>query len=439
MTTSLESSYQRFYDRLIQAPEYLGLPQAERQACKRFALLASRMGTDTLPADIELEAAFGSALDEASKLVARGALTIELADLLPASEPNGGQHEGAPDTAIPIHPAAEIFPMMSEAALNELAEDIKENGLLHPIVRHEGQVIDGRNRLTACQRAGMPPTFIEWSGTGSVVAWILSTNLHRRHLTDQQRAMVAGRVAAALALEGREKSVQNLRKNGASVEGLDPGPREEMAEDHSTPRAEDSEKKAPTKPRQNGASVEGLDPSPREHGKAAARAAALLNVSRDATNKATKILKDGDEQLVQAVTDGTVSLDAASTVAELPKKQQRELVQNGTVKKAAKKIRDVKAAAKSRGVPTEPTSEPEVATEHSGQRAVQEESASVDDFPLLAEAHAAIEAMVQTGRSAGRLAGVTRALEQVIAACARIEARYAGESAGAGDAVASSS
>ena len=425
MATTIKSPYERFYDRLLGAPEYLGLPSAERQACKRFVLLAAQLGTESAPADSELEAAYGPALDEAQQLVARGALTLELADLPLATEPEEAQTEVPAEAAIPIHPAAEIFPLMSDTALDELAQDIKANGLLHPIVRHEGKVIDGRNRLAACQRAGMPPTFIEWSGTGSVVAWILSTNLHRRHLTDQQRAMVAGRVAAALAIEGREKSVQNLRKNGGPVEGLDPGPREETANDPSAPGAEDSEKKAPEKPRKNGGSVEGLDPGPREDGKAAARAAALLNVSRDATNKATKILKDGDEQLVQAVTEGTVSLDAASEVVALPKKRQRELVQKGTVKKAAKKLRGVKAAAKTKGKATIKANAPEVRAEPEQQPGPVEETAPVDEFPRLAEAHAALDAMVLAGRGAGRIDGLTRALDRIITVCTEVEAKFA--------------
>ena len=68
---------------------------------------------------------------------------------------------------------------------------------------HEGKVIDGRNRLEGCHRAGVEPTFTEWTGTGSVVASILSVNLHRRHLSDQQRAMLAARVARSWRLKPR--------------------------------------------------------------------------------------------------------------------------------------------------------------------------------------------------------------------------------------------
>jgi hypothetical protein len=35
---------------------------------------------------------------------------------------------------LPIHPAAELFPLMSEAELRELGEDIQANGLQAPIV-----------------------------------------------------------------------------------------------------------------------------------------------------------------------------------------------------------------------------------------------------------------------------------------------------------------
>ncbi len=425
MTPSTESKHQTLCGRLLQAPEYLGLPSTTRPACRQFLLLSAQLGTDSPPNEDELEAAYGPALDEAGKLVAQGALTVELADLLPAIDPEGGQADAPAEGAIRIHPAAEIFPLMPEAALDELAEDIKANGLLHPIVKHNGQVIDGRNRLAACQRAGVKPTFVDWTGTGSVVAWILSTNLHRRHLTDQQRAMVAGRVAAAFAIEGREKSAQNLRKNGGLVEGLDPGPRGETEEDPSEPAAEDSHEDAPQKHRQNVDSVEGLDPGPREAGKAAVKAAALLNVSRDATNKAAKILKDGDQQLVQAVTDGTVSLDAASEVVKLPKRRQRELVKKGAVKEAAKKLRARRAASKPKSGSTAPTSEPEVIAVAAYEPAVQEEP--VDEFPLLAEAHAAIEAIVKTGRRTGRAAALTLALERIIAACAKLEAKFEAE------------
>jgi ParB-like chromosome segregation protein Spo0J len=57
---------------------------------------------------------------------------------------------------VDIHPAAELFPMMAPEQLAELAEDIKTNGLRVPIKRmRDGACIDGRNRLRACEMAGV--------------------------------------------------------------------------------------------------------------------------------------------------------------------------------------------------------------------------------------------------------------------------------------------
>ncbi|HEY1088570.1 MAG TPA: ParB N-terminal domain-containing protein, partial [Archangium sp.] len=61
------------------------------------------------------------------------------------------------------HPAAELFPMMSEGELNDLAKDIKDNQQKRPIVLFEGKILDGRNRYEACKRAGIAPTVEQWN------------------------------------------------------------------------------------------------------------------------------------------------------------------------------------------------------------------------------------------------------------------------------------
>ena len=55
-----------------------------------------------------------------------------------------------------FHDAANLFPLMDEPALAELADDIVEHGLREPIWRHrDGRIIDGRNRWLACANAGV--------------------------------------------------------------------------------------------------------------------------------------------------------------------------------------------------------------------------------------------------------------------------------------------
>jgi hypothetical protein len=106
-----------------------------------------------------------------------------------------------------VHPLADMFPMMSDEELDELAADIKENGLLNPIVRNkEGILIDGRNRLEACKRAGVIPKFETLNGTDPV-AYILAQNISRRHLNKGQQAM-----AVAFAYPEPEKGGRGKKK-----------------------------------------------------------------------------------------------------------------------------------------------------------------------------------------------------------------------------------
>jgi hypothetical protein len=97
-----------------------------------------------------------------------------------------------PDYGMPIHPVCDLFPMMDGNSLTGLAADIEANGLLHAIVLHEGQIVDGRNRLLACREAGVEPRFVEWqqtyTGAMPVDRWIWSLNVERRHLTPDQIA-----------------------------------------------------------------------------------------------------------------------------------------------------------------------------------------------------------------------------------------------------------
>lgn len=94
-----------------------------------------------------------------------------------------------------IHPAAELFPPMSDDEFGRLIADIRDHGQRDPIVVHQSAVIDGRNRFLACQRLGIEPKSVEWDGVGTIEAFVVSKNLHRRHLNESQRAMIAARLA----------------------------------------------------------------------------------------------------------------------------------------------------------------------------------------------------------------------------------------------------
>lgn len=98
---------------------------------------------------------------------------------------------------------ANFYPMLSEEALAELAADIKENGQQSPItVTSDGVLLDGRNRLKACEIAGVEPRVTVYEGDDEG-AFVRSSN-ERRHQSTGSRAM-----STALSLQ-----TDGYRRNG---------------------------------------------------------------------------------------------------------------------------------------------------------------------------------------------------------------------------------
>jgi hypothetical protein len=168
-----------------------------------------------------------------------------------------------------VHPAAGAFPLMSPDELRQLADDIATNGLVHPIVRNAvGVILDGRNRLRACEIAGIEPRYEQFKGTDAT-AFIVSTNLVRRHLSESQRAMVAAKLA-------------ELSKHGGDRR---------------------SEQAAANLPLEMKRSV----------------ASALMNVSERSIGHAAVIRKHGTPELIRDVEAGKISVSAAAKKAQPPK------------------------------------------------------------------------------------------------------------------------
>lgn len=104
------------------------------------------------------------------------------------------------------HPAAELFPMLSDDELDKLADDIKTHEQHEPIDLLDGLVLDGRNRQEACLRAGIPVKWRLWEANGrDPVAWVLSKNLLRRHLNESQRALIAADALPLLEAEAEKR------------------------------------------------------------------------------------------------------------------------------------------------------------------------------------------------------------------------------------------
>jgi len=98
------------------------------------------------------------------------------------------------------HPIAAHFPKMGAREYEALRADIAANGQQEQIVILEDMILDGRHRFRACRELGIEPRVREWAGEcGTPAAFVVSMNLHRRHLTASQRASIAVSLASATA------------------------------------------------------------------------------------------------------------------------------------------------------------------------------------------------------------------------------------------------
>ena len=88
-----------------------------------------------------------------------------------------------------LHPLCTYFPRMSDDEFNSLKDNIQDNGQTHPIYTLDGMILDGGNRYRALCELGIAPVMIEYTGTNPT-QFILSSNLHRRHLTQGQAAAI---------------------------------------------------------------------------------------------------------------------------------------------------------------------------------------------------------------------------------------------------------
>lgn len=154
--------------------------------------------------------------------------------------------------------------------------DIREHGLREPIWLHkDGSILDGRRRYRACGEAGVKLHSRTYTGPDDgLVAFVISMNLHRRHLNESQGAMVAARVAT-MRQGGRTDLAQICAKSQPEV-------------------------------------------------------AALFNVSRRLVQTAQRVQKKGVPALIKLVDNGTVAVSDAARIVDLPAAEQDRSVERVT-------------------------------------------------------------------------------------------------------------
>jgi ParB-like chromosome segregation protein Spo0J len=122
-----------------------------------------------------------------------------------------------------VHPAASFFPLIEGEEFDALVMSIKTVGLMNPIVLKNGMLIDGRNRLRAILELQSNHSSIVIltkeleADVKSVSEYIFDTNIQRRHLTTDQRAMIGYQILPLIQQDREAKQVATQFKAGNKV------------------------------------------------------------------------------------------------------------------------------------------------------------------------------------------------------------------------------
>jgi hypothetical protein len=190
-----------------------------------------------------------------------------------------------------IHELANILPRMSDDEFKALVDDIEQNGQLEAIWTYQGKIVDGRNRYNAIlrlqeQKHPIEPKFREWSGKGSLAAFIYSQNYHRRHLDSSQKAAVSLGFEEAFAEEAQARMRAGANQHTSPSQTFEQGSK----------------------------------------GRAAEHAAKATGTNRQYVYDAKKI-KNSAPELLSEVRDGNLTIPEAKKVAELPLKERTQAVE----------------------------------------------------------------------------------------------------------------
>lgn len=111
---------------------------------------------------------------------------LRLRDYTVTNHPN---REFKQMTQYAFHPLADVFPLLEGGEYAALVEDIKQHGLQEPITLYEDKILEGRNRYRACLAAGVEAQYRRkaFASHDEARAFVISANIHRRHLTAEQK------------------------------------------------------------------------------------------------------------------------------------------------------------------------------------------------------------------------------------------------------------
>lgn len=192
-----------------------------------------------------------------------------------------------------------------------LERSILAEGCRDALVLWGEVLIDGHNRYAICQQHGLPFHTVQntrFSSMEDVMLWMIDNHLARRSVSDFQRGV--------LAL--RKKEIVSARRIH-------------------------NEEPVSAKPGTDDGSDQSAAPSPMQTREDVAKVA---GISSNTITQIEKIQRAATPELVEAVRSGTISINAAATVASLPSAQQIAAVAGGRkeLQQAAKQVREMRSA-----------------------------------------------------------------------------------------------
>ncbi|MGC4240848.1 MAG: hypothetical protein QM686_01305 [Herbaspirillum sp.] len=193
-------------------------------------------------------------------------------------------------------------------------------------------LIDGHNRYEICSKYDLPFKTILNDSFGSledVLLWMIDNQLGRRSVSDFQRGMLALRKRDIIA--ARTKAEATPAKNTSIEENEGAAASDAPAASDDPWHADDNTGRIKTR-------------------EDIARAAGISSAT---IGQIDRIRKTAAPELVEAVRNGAISINAAAAVATLPSEAQVSAVAGGKkeLREAAKKVREQKAATRTPRAP----------------------------------------------------------------------------------------
>ncbi|MEY4763623.1 MAG: hypothetical protein RI907_296 [Pseudomonadota bacterium] len=254
-----------------------------------------------------------------------------------------------------------------------LERSLLAEGCRDALVLWGNLLIDGHNRYGICQKHGLPFQTVQHPHCQSmedVHLWMIDQHLGRRSVSDFQRGVLALRKREIIE-ERRQRKIQATAQPGASAPA-------DAAVTPPAPGADD----APWDTTGETQAAAGPSAPPLKSRSDIARAARL---SANQVVMIEKIQKQAAPEVVAAVKQGVISLNAAAAVASLPVAEQVAAAQAGKdeLKQAAKRARD---GGKRKAA------EPREEAEDTGASAEASAGGAADELQALRERVAALTA-----------------------------------------------